>query len=322
MIITRTPFRISFTGGGTDLPEYYKRHGGAVVSSGINKYMYITVNPKFDNRLRVSYSKTEIVDNAEELQHDIVKEALKLVGIKGGIEITSIGDIPAGTGLGSSSTFAVGLLNALYTFIGTRPSAEDLAEQACYIEIEVLKHPIGKQDQYAAAFGGTNYFRFNEDGSVDRTRIFLDEKNARFMRQRLMLFYTGITRSADEVLSEQRSKTDINMPILDFMAAQAGQMRDVLLNEGFNEKFGQMLHEGWMHKMELADGIANDEIRAHYNRAIEAGAVGGKLLGAGGGGFLLFYCDEEKQSAVERAVGLRRVDFHPELNGTRVIYYS
>ncbi|MBR4574822.1 MAG: GHMP kinase [Lachnospiraceae bacterium] len=322
MIITRTPFRISFTGGGTDLPGYYKKHGGAVVSSGINKYMYITVNPKFDNRIRVSYSKTEMVDTVEELQHDIVKEALKLVGIRGGIEITSIGDIPAGTGLGSSSTFAVGLLNALHTFVGSRPSAEELAEQACQIEIDILKHPIGKQDQYAAAFGGTNYFRFNADGTVDRTRIFLDEHNARLMRQRLMLFYTGITRSANNVLSRQNDNTDANMPILDFMAAQAASMKDVLLNEGFNEKFGKMLHEGWMHKMELADGIANDEIMDYYNKAIEAGAVGGKLLGAGGGGFLLFYCDEEKQPSVERAVGLRRVDFHPELNGTRVLFYS
>lgn len=322
MIITKTPLRISYTGGGTDLPEYYLKHGGAVVSSGINKYMYITVNPKFDNTLRVSYSRTEIVKEAKELQHDIVKEALRHVGIKGGIEITSIADIPSGTGLGSSSAFAVGLLNALYTYSGVHKSAEQLAREACEIEIEDLKHPIGKQDQYAAAYGGTNYFQFNTDGTVDRTRIFFDDTNARLMRQKLMLFYTGLTRSADEVLIEQKKNTKNKMETLDFMRDQAKEMRDIFLNEGINEKFGQMLHEGWMHKKELTDSISNDEISKYYEKALKAGAKGGKLLGAGGGGFLLFYCDEQLQPNVEQAVGLRRVDFHANLNGSQVVFFS
>ena len=322
MIITKTPLRISFTGGGTDLPDYYNVHDGAVVSAGINKYMYITVNPKFDHKIRVSYSETEIVDEVEELRHDIVKEAMKMVGIKGGIEITSIADIPSGTGLGSSSAFAVGLLNALYTYAGVRPSAEELASRACEIEIDILKHPIGKQDQYAAAYGGMNYFEFHKDGSVLRKRIFLEEADARNMRQKLMLFYTGITRSADDVLKEQKKNTQDKLATLDFMRNQAGEMRDILIGEGFNEKFGHMLHEGWMKKQTLAGSISDPVIADYYNKALEAGAIGGKLLGAGGGGFLLFYADEAKQKQIEDAIGLRRVDFHINQNGSRVVFFT
>lgn len=322
MIITKTPLRISFTGGGTDLPDYYNVHDGAVVSAGINKYMYITVNPKFDHKIRVSYSETEIVDEIDELRHDIVKECMRMVGIKGGIEITSIADIPAGTGLGSSSAFAVGLLNALYTYAGVRPSAEELASQACEIEISILKHPIGKQDQYAAAYGGINYFEFHKDGSVLRKRIYLPEADARDMRQKLVLFYTGITRSADGVLKEQKKNTADKLAVLDYMRNQASSMYDILMTEGFNEKFGEMLHDGWMHKQTLAGSITDPQINKYYEAAMNAGAKGGKLLGAGGGGFLLFYCDEPLQKQVEEAVGLRRVDFHVSLNGSRVVFFT
>lgn len=322
MIITKTPLRISFTGGGTDLPDYYNVHDGAVVSAGINKYMYITVNPKFDHKIRLSYSETEIVDEVDELRHDIVKECMRMVGITGGIEITSIADIPAGTGLGSSSAFAVGLLNALYTYTGQRPSAEELASKACEIEISILKHPIGKQDQYAAAYGGINYFEFHKDGSVLRKRIYLPEADARDMRQKLMLFYTGITRSADNVLKEQKKNTADKIAVLDYMRDQAKSMCSILSTEGFNEKFGEMLHDGWMHKQTLAGSISDPVIKGYYETAIEAGAVGGKLLGAGGGGFLLFYCDEANQKKVEEAIGLRRVDFHVSLNGSRVVFFT
>lgn len=322
MIITKTPLRISFCGGGTDLPDYYLKHRGAVVSAGIDKYIYITVNPKFDNKLRVSYSKTEIVAGVKELQHELVREALKIVGIKGGIEITSIADIPSGTGLGSSSAFTVGVLNALYTYAGYRPSAEELASQACQIEIDILKHPIGKQDQYAAAYGGLNYFTFNTDGTVTRKRIYFDEHNARLMRQKLMLFYTGMTRSADGVLKEQKANTVAKMKTLDFMRDQAGILYENLTTEGVNEKLGKMLHEGWLKKQTLAGTISNPQITEYYEKALRAGAVGGKLLGAGGGGFLLFYCDEQFQSAVEEAVGLRRVDVRVNRNGSRVIFYD
>lgn len=322
MIITKTPLRISFTGGGTDLPDYYKINNGAVVSAGINKYMYITVNPKFDNKIRVSYSKTEIVDEIEELRHDIVKECMYMAGIKGGIEITSIADIPSGTGLGSSSAFTVGLLNALYTYIGVRLSTEELAKKACEIEIDVLKHPIGKQDQYAAAYGGLNYFIFHKDETVTRKRIALDEADTRNMRQKLMLFYTGLTRSADSVLKEQKSNTSAKLEVLDYMRDQAGDMYNILSTEGFNAKFGEMLHDGWMHKQTLASSITDPTISGYYDKAIKAGATGGKLLGAGGGGFLLFYCDEALQSQVEKEIGLRRVDFHVEFNGSQVVFFA
>lgn len=322
MIITKTPLRISFTGGGTDLPDYYLKHGGAVVSAGINKYIYITVNPKFDNMLRVSYSKTEIVEGIEELHHELVREALKIVGINGGVEITSIADIPSGTGLGSSSAFTVGVLNALYTYAGYRPSAEELATQACQIEIDILKHPIGKQDQYAAAYGGLNYFQFCSDGSVKREQILLSDHDARLMQQKLVLFYTGITRSADGVLKEQKANTESKIKTLDYMCNQAKVMYETLTKKGFDEDFGKMLHNGWMKKQTLAGTISNPQIEGYYQKALEAGALGGKLLGAGGGGFLLFYCDEALQPALEKAVGLRRVDFHISLHGSRVVFFS
>lgn len=320
MIITKTPLRISFTGGGTDIKDYYQRNGGAVVSAGINKYIYITVNRKFDNRIRVSYSKTEMVGEVAELQHELVRECLKLVGINGGIEITSIADIPSGTGLGSSSTFTVGLLNALHTYAGYSPSAEELARQACQVEIDILKHPIGKQDQYAAAYGGMNYFRFNPDGSVERKRIFLDDHSYRGMRQKLLLFYTGMTRSADGILAEQKQNTEAKVEALDYMRDQANAMYSELTANGFNEHFGEALHQGWMRKQSLASSISNKNIDEYYNKGIAAGARGGKLLGAGGGGFLLFYCDEEKQAAVEQALRLPLVDFHISARGSRVIF--
>lgn len=208
MIITRTPLRISFCGGGTDLSAYYKKDGGAVISSAIDKYIYVTVNKKFDDSVRVSYSMTEIVDDPQDLKHDIVRECLKMTGITGGIEITTIADIPAGTGLGSSSSFTIGLLNALYSYLGITLSARELAEKACEIEIRKLKHPIGKQDQYAAAFGGLNFFNFNKDGTVDRTPVTLSERDKRKMDRKLMMFYTGVTRKADNILKEQREKTE------------------------------------------------------------------------------------------------------------------
>lgn len=320
MIITKTPLRISFTGGGTDIQDYYQRNGGAVVSAGINKYIYITVNRKFDNHIRVSYSKTEMVGEVAELQHELVRECLKLVGISGGIEITSIADIPSGTGLGSSSTFTVGLLNALHAYAGYSPSAEELAQQACQVEIDILKHPIGKQDQYAAAYGGMNYFCFNPDGSVERTRIFLDDRSYRSMRQKLLMFYTGMTRSANGILTEQKQNTEAKLATLDYMRHQADEMYAELTTNGFNARFGDALHQGWMRKQSLASSISNPEINEYYEKGIAAGARGGKLLGAGGGGFLLFYCDEEKQAAMEQALGLPLVDFHISARGSRVIF--
>lgn len=322
MIITRTPLRISFTGGGTDLPAFYKNGYGAVVSTSIDKYIYITVNKRFDDSIRVSYSQTEIVNHVDELKHDIARECLRMVGISGGIEITSIADIPSGTGLGSSSSFTVGLLNALYTYAGERLSAGELANRACQIEINVLGHPIGKQDQYAAAYGGVNYFTFERSGDVQREKILVSDNNLRNMNRKLMMFYTGIRRSADGILSRQSQETKNKMEVLKFMRDQANRMRDGLVQKGFTPDFAKMLDEAWQKKKSITSGISNPEIDELYQKAISAGATGGKLLGAGGGGFILLYCDEPYQPAVREALGLRELDFEISLNGSRVVYFA
>lgn len=319
MIITRTPLRISFTGGGTDLPDYYLKNGGAVVSAGIDKYIYIAVNKKFDNSIRVSYSRTELVDDVDDLRHELVRESMKLLGIRGGIEIASVADIPAGTGLGSSSSFTVGLLNALHVYSGYSPSSEELAQQACYVEIGVLGHPIGKQDQYAAAYGGMNYFGFEKDDTVTRKRILLNEDALRRLGKRLMLFYTGVIRRADTVLMEQKNNTSSKMSTLDYMKCQAVDMYHDLAENGISKRFGEALHEGWIRKRSLASTISNSFFDECYDRALAAGAVGGKLVGAGGGGFLLFYCEEDWQTAVEKAVGLPRIEFQVSKRGSCVI---
>lgn len=322
MIITRTPLRISFTGGGTDLPAFYKNGYGAVVSTSIDKYIYITVNKRFDDSIRVSYSQTEIINHVDELKHDIARECLRMVGISGGIEITSIADIPSGTGLGSSSSFAVGLLNALYTYVGERLSAGELANRACQIEINVLGHPIGKQDQYAAAYGGVNYFTFERSGDVQREKILVSDNDLRNMNRKLMMFYTGIRRSADGILSRQSQETKNKMEVLMFMRDQANRMRDGLAQKGFTPDFAKMLDEAWQKKKSITSGISNPEIDELYQKAISAGATGGKLLGAGGGGFILLYCDEPYQSAVRKALGLRELDFEISLSGSRVVYFA
>lgn len=321
MIITRTPLRISFTGGGTDLPAFYKNGYGAVVSTSIDKYIYITVNKRFDDSIRVSYSQTEIVNHVDELKHDIARECLRMVGISGGIEITSIADIPSGTGLGSSSSFAVGLLNALYTYVGERLSAGELANRACQIEINVLGHPIGKQDQYAAAYGGVNYFTFERSGDVQREKILVSDNDLRNMNRKLMMFYTGIRRSADGILSRQSQETKNKMEVLMFMRDQANRMRDGLAQKGFTPDFAKMLDEAWQKKKSITSGISNPEIDELYQKAISAGATGGKLLGAGGG-FILLYCDEPYQSAVRKTLGLRELDFEISLSGSRVVYFA
>ena len=322
MIITRTPLRVSFAGGGTDIADYYRVNGGAVVSVAINKYIYITVNKRFDHDIRISYSRTEIVNEVDQLNHELVREALRMAGITGGIEVTSIADIPSGTGLGSSSSFTVGLLNALYTYTGHRLSARQLAERACKIEIGILGHPIGKQDQYAAAFGGLNYFQFNPDESIRYKRIELNEDGCRILERKLMMFYTGITRSANCILNEQKSNMNSRLEVLDYMKNQAYDMYHTLCEDGFGDRFAQMLHQGWLKKQTLACGISNGSINDLYQKGLAAGARGGKLLGAGGGGFLLFYCDESFQQAVRDAVGLRQVDIAPDMYGSRVVYFA
>lgn len=324
MIISRTPFRISFAGGGTDLKKFYREDYGAVVSTTINKYMYITVNSLstfYNHKIRISYSKTEIIDNVDEIQHPVVREALKLVGIDRGIEITSIADIPAGTGMGSSSSFTVGLLNALYAFQGKSVSPEQLAQEACKIEINLLKEPIGKQDQYAVAYGGLNYIQFNSSEDVFVNPLVLSREIKDKFNNHLMMFYTGITRKANSILKRQNKNIDSKKQDLKKMRELAIEIRKVL--DGGEElgRVGEILHQGWLLKKELTSGISNDLIDGYYNKALEAGALGGKVLGAGGGGFILLYVSPQKQQKVREALGgLKELFFKFEYQGSTIIY--
>lgn len=322
MIITRTPFRISFAGGGTDLVSYYKTGYGAVVNTTIDKYMYITINKRFDDSIRVSYSKTEIVDRVDDLEHDIVKASLKMAGISKGIEITSVSDIPAGTGLGSSSSFTVGLLNALYMYTGQQHSAHELAEKACQLEIDILKHPIGKQDQFAAAYGGTNYFRFNADGSVTCKPIKLTSRDIEDMNSKLSMWYTGVNRSADNILTQVSNNISKKIDTLDFMRNQADSLAEDLNKNGFSESFAKVLHEGWLKKKSITESISNSGIDDLYQTALASGAKGGKILGAGGGGFLLLYCDTEERDNLKDALELTNMPFKITCQGSRVVYFS
>ncbi len=321
MIITRTPFRISFVGGGTDLPDFYHLEPGAVVSTTIDKYMYIVVNKRFDDSIRISYSKTEIVEDVEQIQHPIVREALRLTGISKGIEIVSIADIPAGTGLGSSSSFAVGLLNALYAYKGVLKSAEELARKACHIEIDILGEPIGKQDQYIAACGGLRYIQFNPDDTTSTSPIIYSNKDK--LNQNLVLFYTGDTREAKGILREQK----VNMAqgdkleLLRRMRDMATELKNLLNNNSPPDILGEFLHQGWLLKKQLASKISSSKIDEYYERALSAGALGGKILGAGGGGFLLLYCPRQRQTQVKKALNhLFELEFSFEPEGSKIIY--
>lgn len=327
MIISKTPLRISFAGGGSDLAAYYNSRPGAVASSTIDKYVYISVNKNniFDDAIRVCYSKTEIVKSVEELEHNIIREALKIVGIEKGIEIIYMGDIPlgsAGIGLGSSSSLAVGVLNALYAFKGQHVSAGRLAREACKIEIDILGHPIGKQDQYIVAFGGINYIQFNQDESVFVDPIIFKNPCKTALSNKLMLFYTGIERVSSDILKEQKQNTPSNFNYLDIMVELAKKLRFNIVNNDLN-KFGEILHEGWLNKIKLSSTITNQKIDEYYDKARKAGAIGGKILGAGGGGFLLFYCEEENQDGVRKALrGLKETPFKFEPQGSKIIYVS
>jgi D-glycero-alpha-D-manno-heptose-7-phosphate kinase len=292
MIISRTPLRISFVGGGSDMPAFYEQESGAVVSTAINKYVYITVNPKFDRRIRASYSRTEIVDSVGDLHHELIRESLKMTGIEGAIEITSISDVPSeGTGLGSSSSYTVGLLNALHAFQGHLAGAERLATEACRIEIERCGKTIGKQDQYIAAYGGFKFIMFNADGSVFVDPIVCAPETRRQLHERLLLLYTGRTRQSSSILPEQ-SRNSIEDPgaraNLVRMTGLARQMCDAL-NRNQLDGVGEILHANWEQKRGLATGITTPSLDDWYETARARGAIGGKVLGAGGGGFLLLY---------------------------------
>lgn len=326
MIISRTPLRISFVGGGSDIPAYYNQSPGAVVSTAINKYIYITVNKKFDKRIRASYSKTENVDHASQIEHPLIRECLKKVGIERGIEVTSLSDIPSeGTGLGSSSSYTVGLLNALYAYIGKYASAEKLAREACEIEIDILKDPIGKQDQYIAAYGGLQFIQFLSDGNVDVSPIICSSDVKRTLAESCLLLYTGITRSSSTILSKQSKnmKNDIDKRVVMIQMVSLAHEMQRLLNNNSIKEFGQLLHENWLLKRKMAEGVSSEAINKWYDLARKNGAEGGKILGAGGGGFLLLYAKRNYRDKILSSLkDLELHNFQFEPQGSKIIFVS
>lgn len=320
MLIVQTPLRISFFGGGTDFPGFYHREEGCVLSSAIDKRIFVIVKRRFDNKIRVGYTRTELVDKVEDIQHDLVREAMRLTGVERQIEINTMGDIPsAGSGLGSSSTVTVGLLNALYTYRGDPHCLETLAQQACEIEIERLGRPIGKQDQYIAAYGGLRFIRFLPDERVVVETVNLSDSDRRRLNQHLMLFFTNTTRRSETVLTEQRANIADRMEVLRGLKEMAHRGR-ALLEQGDLDAFGRLMHRGWELKKQMASKISNGVIDDIYATARKAGALGGKITGAGGGGFLLLYCPREKQYDVRDALSpLPELPFHLEPDGSKVI---
>jgi D-glycero-alpha-D-manno-heptose-7-phosphate kinase len=322
MIISQTPYRVSFAGGGTDLPAYYRQESGAVLSTAIDHYIYVHVHRRFEPNIRIAYSRTEIASNVSEIQHDLVREALKFVGIDEPLEITTIGDVPAGTGMGSSSTLTVSLLHALYTYRGRLVSLERLAEEACHIELELLGKPIGRQDQYAAALGGINYIRFNPDDSVDVEPVPCSAPMLRELERHMLLIYTNTTRCADTLLMEQTRSTVANMSLLRRMRELVEPMRNSLTGIGNLQEFASLLNEGWKMKRMLTSGITTDPINDLYERARRAGAEGGKLLGAGGGGFMLLIAPPDRHHAIRESLGRpHELPFRFARHGSRIIYF-
>jgi D-glycero-alpha-D-manno-heptose-7-phosphate kinase len=321
VIIVQTPLRVSFFGGGTDFPSFYREEGGCVLTSAINKYIFITIKKRFDEKLRIGYTRTEMVDAVEEVQHELIRESLRKTRIRSGVEITTMGDIPAaGSGLGSSSTVTVGSLHAMYTYRGEIVPAEQLAAEACEIEIETLEKPIGIQDQYIAALGGLRFLEFEPDGRIRHEKIEMDDCNKRRMNESLLLFYSGVTRKADMILDEQKRNIHERLEVLREMKQMAYTARDEL-NAGNLDIVGDLLHESWELKKQLASQISNGTIDAIYQAARKAGATGGKVTGAGGGGFLLFYCPLNKRESVRAALSsLTELPIQLEQDGTKVIF--
>jgi D-glycero-alpha-D-manno-heptose-7-phosphate kinase len=325
LIISQTPYRVSFAGGGTDLPAFYEQEPGAVLSVAINQHMYVTVSPRFDASTRVAYTKTEIAETVDKVQHTIVREALRETGLGKHLEITTIGDVPSGTGLGSSSSLAVGLLNALYAYKGELSSPGKLAEQACHIEIDILKSPIGRQDQYASAFGSMNYIRFNSDHVVDVEPVPSQAETLNQLEQRVLLFYTQHQRDANEILAKQSASSGEKdaFNTLCSMRQLALEMRNEISGNADLDRFSALLHEGWKLKRSLGHGITNPMIDDWYQAARSAGAQGGKLLGAGGGGFLLLMAPPERHQAIREKLDYpRELPFKIDRRGSRIIFIS
>ncbi len=321
MIITKTPFRVSFCGGGSDMADFYRQHEGCVLSTSINRYMYISIHPYFDeNKTALKYSKTEIVEDVASVQHSIFKRVLTDMDVSG-VEITSTADVPSGTGLGSSSSFTVGILHSLYCYKGKYVAKNRIAEEACDVEINRLGNPIGKQDQYAAACGGLNFITFHRDDTVSVEPVIMNQETLRELQDNIVIYYTGITHDANKILAEQKSNIS-KKDKTDNLICMCNLARDMkkTLEENELSDFGKILDEGWRKKRELASGITDSKIDSLYELAMSNGASGGKLLGAGGGGFLLFYCEKYKQKRLDEAIKLKRFPVRFEHDGTSVVY--
>ena len=324
MIISQTPLRISFVGGGTDLPSYYENYNGSVLSTAIDKFIYVIIKSRYDDSIILNYSKKEIVDKVSDIKHDIIRAAMQKTGIHKGVEITTIADIPSsGSGLGSSSSLTVGLLNALYHYVGITKSNKELAEEACELEIKTLGSPIGKQDQYAAAFGGVKVYNFLKNGEVDIESVKLTQSDILFIESQLILVYTNVTRNANEILADQNKKTEnkSNLLYLDELAKIPQQLK-IDMEAGRFDSIGHLLKKNWELKKNLANGIEIPEISALIEAGEQNGALGAKTLGAGGGGFVLFYVPSDKKEQFKKIISAKNFKIFPirlERYGTRII---
>ncbi|MBU0758263.1 MAG: galactokinase [Nanoarchaeota archaeon] len=327
MIISKTPFRLSIGGGGTDLPFYYKKHKASLVTSAIDKYMYISVNRRFHKGTKVSYATTENVETNKDIKHPIVREVLRFLKIDDDLDITSIADVTSGAGLGSSSSFTVGLLNALHVYKGEYISKKMLAEEACYIEMDVLKEPVGKQDQYAAAFGGIIHLKINQKGAVAVTPLSLTFDTIRELENNILLFYTGYTRSASEVLLEQKNQAEKHYDKMNYLTKikEIGLEVQKALESDNPKRFGDWLKIHWDLKKSITSKMTNPKIDDWYNLSLQNGALGGKIIGAGGGGFLMFYVENQHQRSIREVMkkeGLVEFPIRFDFDGTKIIFNS
>ncbi|MDZ4713420.1 MAG: sugar kinase [bacterium] len=327
MILSRAPVRISMGGGGTDLPSYYEKFGGFLLAAGINRYVHILLNKRFEESIRLSYSETEIVNNIKEIKHAIFRESLKYADVRKQVELVSIADVPSNCGLGTSSTFTIALLAALFAYKRQYHSLEKLAECACDIEIKILKEPIGKQDQYAAAFGGFNAYTFNKDGSVYVEPVKISDGALMELQNNIFLFYLNKKRSAGDILKDQNKKTkDNNKEVIDRLhkIKEIGLHTKKILEKNTINEFGELLHEHWLIKKGMSKKISDPLIDEIYEAATKNGAVGGKVIGAGGGGFLLFYCPYEKTRLLSamKKFGLSPTWFSFEKEGVKTGFYN
>jgi len=322
LIISQTPLRISFAGGGTDLKDYWKINGGEVLSSTIDKYVYVIVKRRFDDLIYLNYSKKVITDKVSKISHGLIREAMNMTGMGKGLELTTLADIPSeGSGLGSSSSITVGLLNALYAYKGEQVTAERLAKESCEIEIDILGNPIGKQDQYAAAYGGLNKITFKPNGNVKVQRIKMTNENNLKFGSNLLLFYTNITRNSSDILFDQKKDTSKNLKYLNKLKLRVPALKKIIESDNSYDEIGHILDEGWKDKRKLSKLISNETINDMYNSARNAGAIGGKISGAGGGGFLLLYVPRYKQDLVRKELSeFREFPFMLEPDGSKIIF--